>query len=134
MPIQAVNLSLEEVKLQKRTYVGEASPISNKDVVQKDVEINRVLKEPKVEPRKFEYLQEKLAHLKIAERRTLEPVLRKYKHLFYGLGSTQDVLARQNIVLRQGMQNPLNGVPTRFLIHSNQWWTNILTTCYRKKL
>jgi len=90
VPIQAVNLSLEEVKLQKRTYVGEASPISNKDVVQKDVEINRVLKEPKVEPRKFEeYLQEKLAHLKIAERRTLEPVLRKYKHLFYGLGSTQ---------------------------------------------
>jgi len=118
VPIQVVNLSLQEVKLQKGTYVGEASPISNKDVVQKDVEINRVLKEPKVEPRKFEeYLQEKLAHLNVAERRTLEPVLRKYKHLFYGLGSTQDVLARQNIVLRQGMQNPLNGVPTRFLVH-----------------
>ena len=79
MPIQVVNLSLQEVKLQKGTYVGEASPISNKDVVQKDVEINRVLKEPKVEPRKFEeYLQEKLAHLNVAERRTLEPVLRKY--------------------------------------------------------
>jgi len=90
VPIQVVNLSLEEIELSKRTYVGEASPLSNKDVVQEDVRINHVLKEPKLEPRKFEeYLQEKLAHLKIAERRTLEPVLRKYKHLFYGLGSTQ---------------------------------------------
>jgi len=90
VPIQVVNLSLEEVELQKQTYIGEASPIGNGDVVQRDVEINRVLKEPKVEPQKFEeYLHEKLAHLKTAERRTLEPVLRKYKHLFYGLGSTQ---------------------------------------------
>ena len=90
VPIQVVNLSLEEIELPKRTYVGEASPLSNKDVVQKDVRINHVLKESKLEPQKFEeYLQEKLAHLKSAERRTLEPVLRKYKHLFYGLGSTQ---------------------------------------------
>jgi len=36
-----------------------------------------------------EYLQEKLAHLGNAERWILGPVLRKYKHLFYGKGSTQ---------------------------------------------
>ena len=90
MPIQVVNLSLEELELQKQTYVGEASPIGNKNVVQKNVEINHVLRDVKIAPQKFEeYLQEKLAHLKHAERRTLEPVLRRYKHLFYGLGSNQ---------------------------------------------
>ena len=90
VPIQIVNLSLEELELQKQTYVGEASPIGNENVVQKNVEINHVLRDVKIAPQKFEeYLQEKLAHLKHAERRTLEPVLRRYKHLFYGLGSTQ---------------------------------------------
>jgi len=90
VPIQVVNLSLEELELQKQTYVGEASPIGNENVVQKNVEINHVLRDVKIAPQKFEeYLQEKLAHLKHAERRTLEPVLRRYKHLFYGLGSNQ---------------------------------------------
>jgi len=35
VPIQVVNLSLEELELQKQTYVGEASPIGNGNVVQK---------------------------------------------------------------------------------------------------
>jgi hypothetical protein len=85
-----MNLSLEEVKFQKRTYVGEASPIGNKDVVQRNFEINHVSREVTVGLDKFEeYLQEMLATLKSAERNILGPVLRKYKHLFYGLESTQ---------------------------------------------
>jgi hypothetical protein len=40
VPIQVVNLSLEEGELQKQTHIGEASPIGNGDVVQRDVEIN----------------------------------------------------------------------------------------------
>jgi hypothetical protein len=90
VPIQIVNLSLEEVKLQKLTYTGEASPIGNGDVVQGGFEINHVSRETTVGPNKFEkYLQAKLAHLGNAERRILGPILQKYKHLFYGLGSTQ---------------------------------------------
>jgi hypothetical protein len=35
-----------------------------------------------------EYLREKLAHLQGKYRQILEPVLQKYCHLFYGIGST----------------------------------------------
>jgi hypothetical protein len=89
VPIQVVNLSLEEVKLERQTYVGKASPVSSGNVVQ-GFEINHVSRDTILNPGKFEgYLQEKLAHLRNTECRILEPVLRKYKHLFYGLGSTQ---------------------------------------------
>jgi len=48
VPIQAVNPSLEQVELQKQ--IGEASPISNGNVVQKDVEINHVSRDTKIAP------------------------------------------------------------------------------------
>jgi len=76
--------------LQKQTYIGETSTIGNGDAVQRGFEIKHVSRETTVGLQKFEeYLQEKLTHLGNAERRISEPVLRKYKHLFYGLGSTQ---------------------------------------------
>ena len=92
VPIQIANLSLEEVELSKYRYIGVASsPIHVNDAC--DCEgyvvnsVNRTHKDTKSEFRG--YLQEKLAHLDVKDRYILEPVLQQYKHLFYGLGSTE---------------------------------------------
>ena len=112
-----VNLSLEEVRLQKQIYIGEASPIGNGDVVQRGFEINHVSRETTVGVQKFEgYLQEKLAHLGNAERRIAEPVLRKYKHLFYGLGSTQlGCTSQVEHSIETGDAKPIKRNPYRIL-------------------
>ena len=92
VPIQFVNLSLEEVDLKKQTYIGVASPIQvnetqviegcNVNTIQKDVSIVSIRQE------NFEeYLREKLAHLRTKDFHILGAVLRHYQHLFYGLGS-----------------------------------------------
>jgi DNA-directed RNA polymerase specialized sigma subunit len=87
VPIQIVNLSLEEVELHKHMYVGVASPTRCCDV--KDTDdygiciIQRGENKGDGCKQKFEeYLQEKLAHLKRKERQILELVLRKYCHFF----------------------------------------------------
>jgi hypothetical protein len=89
VPIQIINLSLEEVELEGRMYIRVASPITV-DAIQVPVEhdVNSILQGCDVAPNTFEgYLREKLTHLKTGDRRILEPMLRRYKHLFYGLGS-----------------------------------------------
>ena len=74
-----------------------------------------MLRDVKIAPQKFEeYLQEKLAHLKHAERRTLEPVLRRYKHLFYGLGSNQlGCTSQVEHSIETGDAKPIKGNPYR---------------------
>ena len=48
------------------------------------------MKEPNSNEKGFEnYLRNKLAHLNKQDRYTLEPVLRQYKHLYYGLGNAK---------------------------------------------
>jgi hypothetical protein len=91
VPIQMVNLSLEEVELGKQTYVGVASPIKvDETQVPMGYDVNSVLRDDEITPSKFEdYLREKLTHLKERDRCILKPVLRQYKHLFYGLGSKE---------------------------------------------
>ena len=91
VPIQIVNLSLEEVKMGKQMYVGEASP-TQVDKIQRyeGYEINPVLRDEEITLRKFDtYLLDKLMHLDKKEQCILEPVLWKYKHLYYGLGSAE---------------------------------------------
>ena len=92
VPIQIVNLSLEEVKLHKHRYVGTASPTLCGIVNPGDYGVIVVQKEENIRDnseRKFEeYLEEKLAHLGRQEQKMLKSVLRKYRHIFYGIGST----------------------------------------------
>ena len=86
VPIQVVNLSLEEVGLKKRTYIGVASPIQvnetqviegcNINTIQPDVSVVSIKQE------NFEeYLREKLAHLRTKYFQILGAVLRQYQHL-----------------------------------------------------
>jgi hypothetical protein len=91
VPLQIMNLSLEEVEVEKQRCVGVASPIQIiEDKRQQSYEINPIFKDDRVNTRKFdEYLQDKLKHLDKKERSVLQPVLRKYKNVFYGLGSTE---------------------------------------------
>jgi hypothetical protein len=52
--------------------------------------VNVIQREIDAVPGDFEkYLREKLVHLTKRERRVLEPVLRQYKHLFYGIESLE---------------------------------------------
>ena len=52
--------------------------------------VNLVVKEPNSNEKEFEnYLMSELAHLNKQDRYILEPVLRQYKHLFYGLGNAK---------------------------------------------
>ena len=77
VPIQIANLSLQEVELNKYTYIGVASPIQVNDAC--DCEgyvvnsVDRTHNDKKSEFRG--YLQEKLAHLDVKDRYILEPVL-----------------------------------------------------------
>jgi hypothetical protein len=91
VPIQVVNLSLEEVKLKKCTYVGVASPVRVTEThVIEGYDVNTIRREPNATQGNFEeYLKEKLTHLDRKDRKILEAVLRRYKHLFYGLGSKE---------------------------------------------
>jgi len=90
-PIQVVNLSLEEAKLEKQMYVGVASPIKVKET--QDLEgynVNTVQRENAVKHGDIDkHLQEELAHLKGKDRSILEVVLRRYEHLFCGLRSEE---------------------------------------------
>ena len=89
VPIHIANLSLEEIKLEKQVQVGVASPIQLPDDVAGS-DVNVILGNVDAVPGDFEkYLRETLAHLEKRDRQVLEPVLRKYKHLFYGIGSLQ---------------------------------------------
>jgi hypothetical protein len=89
VPIQVVNLSLEEVELKKCTCVGVASPVRITEThAIEGYDVNIIRREPSATQRDFEkYLKEKLTHLEKKDRKILEAVLRRYKHLFYRLGS-----------------------------------------------
>ena len=91
VPIQIANLSLEEIKIGKQTYIGEASPIQIDETHRDEgYEINPVLRNEGTTSREFDdYIRDKLMHLAKREQCILEPVLRKYQHLFYGLGSIE---------------------------------------------
>jgi hypothetical protein len=82
VPVQIVNLSLEEIQLGKQMYVGVASPIKvDETQVFERYDINPVLRDRDATPGEYErYLREKLTHLKDKDRHILEPVLRRYKH------------------------------------------------------
>jgi len=91
VPMQIVNLSLEEVELGKQRYIGVASPIQVDDTqnYEKYV-VNSVVRTHGETDNDFKrYLKDKLAHLDGKDRYILEPLLQQYKHLFYGLGSTK---------------------------------------------
>jgi hypothetical protein len=116
VPIQIVNLSLEDMELKKHMYIGEASPIEVNDTqVSKDYEINHILREEDMSPLDFEsYLREKLKHLEKRDRQLLEPVLRRYKHLFYGLGSRELGCTRQvEHSIETGDAKPIKKSPYR---------------------
>ena len=91
VPIQVVNMSLEEVKLGKQTYVGVASPIQVKETQELEgYNVNTVQHESTAKQGNFhKYLQEKLAHLKGEDRNILEAVSRQYECLFYGIKSEE---------------------------------------------
>jgi hypothetical protein len=95
VPIQIINLSLEEVELPKHICVGIASPteacVGNELArVQGVTQTHTLERGDEVQnQRTFElYLNEKLGHLTARDRNYLEPVLRKYCHIFYQEGSS----------------------------------------------
>ncbi len=65
-----------------------------------------------------EYLNEKLAHLKNKERRILEPVLRRYCLLFYGIGSS-DIGCTSQVqhAIETGDARPIKRNPYRIPMH-----------------
>jgi hypothetical protein len=91
VPIQVVNLSLEELELKKQTYIGVSSPVHVNEIqVIERYDVNITRREPNATQGNFEeYLNEKLTHLDKKDRYILEAVLRRCKQLFYGLGSKE---------------------------------------------
>jgi len=89
VPVQIANLTLDDVELKKHGEIGVASPILTES--KRNCEICNVIPIMETSEETVDdfdnYLRGKLAHLTDKERCTLEPVLRRYKHLFYGLGS-----------------------------------------------
>jgi hypothetical protein len=61
-----------------------------------------------------EFLREKLVHLRGKDRQILEPVLQKYCHLFYGIGST-DIGCTSQVqhVIETGDARPIKKNPYR---------------------
>jgi len=91
VPIQLVNLSLEEVELGKCRYIGVASPIQDEDIQTRETYVvNSVVWTHKETHNEFEnYLRDKLVHLDVKDSNILGSVLHQYKHLFYGIGNTE---------------------------------------------
>jgi hypothetical protein len=91
VPVQIVNLSLEEVELEKHRYIGVASPIQTDDMQScRRYDVSSVVHTYEETQKGFEdYLLKKLAHLNEKDRYILGPVLQQYKHLFYDLGSME---------------------------------------------
>jgi len=86
VPLQIVNMSLEEVEIAKQTPVGVASPIQIESTqVIEGCHVHVVQSETDVKQKFEEYIQGKLSHLKRKDRDILENVLWQYKHLFYGI-------------------------------------------------
>jgi hypothetical protein len=116
VPVQISNLSLEEVELAKRMYVGVASHIlTDKTQEFKGYEVNPVLRDHEVVSHEFEdYLRGKLTHLKKTDHHILESVLRQYKHLFYGLGTTDLGSTKQaEHSIETGDARPIKRTPYR---------------------
>jgi hypothetical protein len=93
VPIQVVNLSLEEITLSKHMCVGIASPTETcvGDGPEKVHIVNKSKghgDEDRSEQDFESYLSRKLEHMAERDENCLRPVLRKYRHLFYQEGST----------------------------------------------
>jgi hypothetical protein len=93
VPVQIVNLSLEEITLSKHMRVGIASPTENcvGDGLERVQSVNKSKGHGDEDrsARDFEsYLNRKLGHITERDKNYLKPVLRKYQHLFYQEGST----------------------------------------------
>jgi hypothetical protein len=92
-----VNFSYEEIQLPKTTVLGVAEETSASIVAEINDEVktnfnharkthcgvNTVLEDANYE----QYMQDKLGHLSHSERLVMEPVLRKYRHVFHIEGS-----------------------------------------------
>jgi hypothetical protein len=116
VPIHIVNLSLEEIEIEKYKEVGVVSPLQvgeaqvlqrrNVKIVQNGVD---------AVPGDFEKCaQEKLLHLETRDRLILKPVLYQYEHLFYGIGSRK--LGCTNLVeheIEKGGARPIKWNPYR---------------------
>jgi hypothetical protein len=93
VPIQVVNLLLEEMEMPKNMCVGVASPTENYDVTDFNIQDVYALQgrtKGKVNEEVSEqYSQEKLGHLTGKDQKLLGDILRKYCHLFYELGSRE---------------------------------------------
>jgi hypothetical protein len=91
VPVQVMNLSLEELSLEKRVYIGVASPITIAEIqTSTGCDVRSIQREVSTPQSDFEeYLQHKLAHLQGKDCEILGPVLRRHKHLFYGLHDTK---------------------------------------------
>jgi hypothetical protein len=93
VPVQIVNLSLEEITLMKRMCVGLASP--TEICVGDGLERVQFMSESKGNgdksrsARDFElYLNRKFEHMTERDQNCLKSVLRKYQHVFYQKGIT----------------------------------------------
>ena len=73
MPIEITNLSLEEVELEPKTYVGAASPIGIIETQEcKRCNVNIINREVNTKQDGFDkYLGEKLAHIQRKDRNLL---------------------------------------------------------------
>jgi len=95
--VMVVNFSHEEIQLPKATVLGEAEETSTSVVA----DINDEVKTNSNHRRKThcgvntiiiyanyeQYLQDKLGHICHTKRSVLEPVLRKYRHVFHNEGN-----------------------------------------------
>jgi hypothetical protein len=119
-----VNFTHEKIDLPKGTVLGIAEETSASIVA----ELNDEVKTNSEHSRKFkcgvntvledanfeQYLQDKLGHLTHKERSVLEPVLRKYRHIFHVEGSNDfkgtDLIERRIIT---GDAKPIRKAPYR---------------------
>jgi hypothetical protein len=95
--VMVVNFSHEKIKLPRATVLGVAEETSASIVAEINDEVKTNSKHRRktqcgvntvVDDANFEqYLQDKLEHLSQAERSVMEPVLRKYRHVFHVDGS-----------------------------------------------
>jgi hypothetical protein len=119
-----VNFSHEEIELPKATVLGIAEETSARIVAELNDEVKTNSKHSRkfkcgvntvIEDANFEqYLQGKLGHLSHKERSVMEPVLRKYRHIFHVEGSNDfrgtDLIEHRIIT---GNAKPIRKAPYR---------------------
>jgi hypothetical protein len=94
-----VNFSHEEIELHKATILGVAEQVSAalvaeiNDTVSRDSssksKSRRTVSSVATDPVFDEYLSDKLGHLNTEEMAVMEPMLKKYRHVFHQEGSNE---------------------------------------------